>query len=284
MIKQAMIRLLVAAAIAGGAHEVHSQTSLPMPQLGPASGEPAPGEHPGFANGPLYGIGGVIGTIGVVGIWNQSQVVGCCGNQVSMSPSLNPPGPPGTGGSGGGGGAAPGGGGGGGAPPGGGGGGQAPRAPASQALRAGCNPPPVGETRFVMNEVVFDIPTNVSSQTITNIAARHDLTPVETSTLRLTGRTLRRWRIDNGAPVADVIRDVCTNAADRAVAGAQPNYLYALAQSQQEPVNSPQYAPEKLKLVDAHRLADGNKVLVAVISGESEYSAKAASGAFANSL
>jgi subtilisin family serine protease len=98
-----------------------------------------------------------------------------------------------------------------------------------------------------------------------NIASRHDLTPVETTTLRLTGRTLRRWRIDNGAPVADVIRDVCTNAADRAVAGAQPNYLYALAQSQQEPVNSAQYAPEKLKLVDAHRLADGDKVLVAVI-------------------
>jgi hypothetical protein len=88
---------------------------------------------------------------------------------------------------------------------------------------------------------------------------------VETTTLRLTGRTLRRWRIDNGAPVADVIRDVCTNAADRAVAGAQPNYLYALAQSQQELVNSAQYAPEKLKLIDAHRLADGDKVLVAMI-------------------
>jgi hypothetical protein len=88
---------------------------------------------------------------------------------------------------------------------------------------------------------------------------------VETSTLRLTGRTLRRWRIDNGAAVADVIRDVCTNAADRTVAGAQPNYLYALAQSQQEPINSAQYAPEKLKLVDAHRLADGDKVLVAAI-------------------
>src|SRR6516162_11717063 len=98
MTKQAIIRLLVALAIADGTHEVHAQ--LPMPQLGPASGEPAPGEHPGFANGPVYGIGGVIGTIGLVGVWNQSQVVGCCGNQESMSPSLNPPGPPGTGGSG----------------------------------------------------------------------------------------------------------------------------------------------------------------------------------------
>ena len=67
MTKQAIIRLLVAlvaTAIAGGAHGVHAQTQgcdgdcpLPMPQLGPASGEPAPGEHPGFANGPVYGIG-----------------------------------------------------------------------------------------------------------------------------------------------------------------------------------------------------------------------------------
>jgi hypothetical protein len=83
MTKQAIIRLLVAAAFAGGAHEVHAQTQgcegdcpLPIPRLGPASGEPAPGEHPGSANGPVYGIGGVIGTIGVVGIWNQSLRLG----------------------------------------------------------------------------------------------------------------------------------------------------------------------------------------------------------------
>jgi subtilisin family serine protease len=136
----------------------------------------------------------------------------------------------------------------------------------TQALRAGCNPPPTGETRFVPTDVVFDIPANVPAQTISDIAALHNLTPLETTTLRLTGRTLRRC-IDNGAPVADVIFAVCTstNPLDRLVAGAQPNYLYLFAQAQQEPVNAAQYAPEKLKLVDAHRLADGNKVLVAVI-------------------
>jgi hypothetical protein len=107
MTKQAIIRLLLASAIASGAHEVHAQ--LPMPQLGPASGEPALGEHPGFANGPVYGLGGVIGTIGAVEVWNQSQVVGCCENQQSLSPSVQSPGQ-------GGGGAGGGGGGGGGAP------------------------------------------------------------------------------------------------------------------------------------------------------------------------
>jgi len=47
------------------------------------------------------------------------------------------------------------------------------------------------------------------------------------------------------------------------------SFLFALTQDQQqEPVNSAQYAPQKLKLIDAHRLASGNKVLVAVIDSE----------------
>ncbi len=151
------------------------------------------------------------------------------------------------------------------------GGAPAPARPA--ALRAGCNPPPAGETRFVSNEVVFDIPTTVPTQTVDDIAARHAMTQQEVTTIRLTGRTLHVWRIDNGASVDDVIRDVCTNPADRQVAGAQPNYLYELAQptvsgQAQEPVNSAQYAPDKLRLLDAHRLASGNKVLVAIIDSE----------------
>ena len=173
----------------------------------------------------------------------------------------------GGGGGGGGGGAAPGAGGGGAGP------GGAPGATQPTALRAGCNPAPAGETRFVPNEVVFDIPTTVPAQTVNDIAARHAMTQQEVTTIRLTGRTLHTWRIDNGASVNDVIRDVCTNPADRQIAGAQPNYLYELAQptvsgQAQEPVNSAQYAPDKLKLVDAHRLASGNKVLVALIDSE----------------
>jgi len=39
-------------------------------------------------------------------------------------------------------------------------------------------------------DVVFDIPANVPAQTISDIAALHNLTPLETTTLRLTGRTL----------------------------------------------------------------------------------------------
>jgi Subtilase family len=202
-----------------------------------------------------------LGAIAVLGIWNF------------FNPPPPPPPPPGsyppdgvapthfqlTQGGDGGGGA---GGGGGGA----GGGGAPPSGPTVQALRSACNLPPAGVTSFVDNNVLFDIPSTVSAQVLDDIAARHNMTRLQTTTIRLTGRTLHVWRVDNGASVADMICNVCTT--ERQIAGAQPNYLFTPAQDQQEPVNSAQHAPEKLKLVDAHRLADGNKVLVAVIDSE----------------
>jgi hypothetical protein len=288
MTKQILVRLLMAGAIAYGVREARAQL-LPMPPPGPAS----PGSPANSSSIPVYAITGVIGALGVLGIWNQSQIVGCCGNQPSASPEPSPP-PPGSyspdavpttltqlpnvqtspmpGGGGGGGPAGapqtspmPGGGGGGGGT---GRGGPGAAKPTVQALRSGCNLPPVGETRFVPTEVVFDIPSSVSAQVLDDIAARHAMTRVETTGLRLTGRTLHRWRIEGGTSVADMIRNVCTDPSDRLVAGAQPNYLYALAQDQEEPVNSLQYVPEKLKLLDAHRLARGNKVLVAIIDSK----------------
>src|SRR5262249_36682682 len=48
----------------------------------------------------------------------------------------------------------------------------------------------------------------------------------------------------------------------------QPNYLFELTQAQSEPANSDQYAPAKLNLVEAHKLARGNRILIAVIDSE----------------
>jgi hypothetical protein len=288
--KPMLIRVLVAAAVFGATYDAHAQNRFGCGGGGDGGESqiqcrtgPTP-TLPGHTtnNGTIIAITTVISVIIVATIvaWLQPP-----------PPPNNPPPesyPPSgvaptqfhvahSGGAGGGGGGA---GGGGAIAPAGGGGGTSPGpggAPASArptALRAGCNPPPPGETRFVPNEVVFDIPTTVPTQTLDDIAARHAMTQQQMTTIRLTGRTLHVWRIDNGASVDDVIRDVCTNPADRQVAGAQPNYLYELAQptvsgqAPQEPVNAAQYAPDKLKLVDAHRLASGNKVLVAIIDSE----------------
>ena len=219
----------------------------------------------GLGNSTVYAITGAIGAIAVLGIWNFFN---------PAPPPPPPPPPPGsyppdgvapthlqlTQGGGPGGGAGGGGAGGGGA---GGGGAGGARPSAVQALRSTCNLPPAGVTSFVDDNVLFDIPSTVSAQVLDNIAARHNMTRLQTTTIRLTGRTLHVWRIDNGTSVAEYdLQRLHHRAAGRGRAAELPFHARAgpTGAGQQR-----QYAPEKLKLVDAHRLADGNKVLVAII-------------------
>jgi subtilisin family serine protease len=137
---------------------------------------------------------------------------------------------------------------------------QAPAPPAP--LRQGFNLPPPGETRFVPNEVMLDIPPNVTTAALDAIAARHRMTRLETQSFRLTGRTLHRWRLDGGGTVEAMIRGV---SGERQIAGAQPNYLYDLQQGDLPAANRDQYAAEKLDLSDAHKVATGSSILVALI-------------------
>jgi len=137
----------------------------------------------------------------------------------------------------------------------------APRkaAPLVTPLRSGFNQPPNGEDRYLKTEVILDIPANVPTSALDAIAARHTMTRMETRTFRLTGRTLHRWRLDGGGTVTAMIRGL---NSEPQVAGAQPNYLYDLTQ---ESATSAQYSVAKLRIREAHRLATGNGILVAVI-------------------
>jgi hypothetical protein len=129
--------------------------------------------------------------------------------------------------------------------------------------------PPPGERRFVPNEVVVGLDSNVSAQALGELAQRHRLTAIESRDVPLVGTTYHRWRIADGRSVFDVIRAL---EADGVVRHAQPNYRFTLAQA---PVPAPtasvaldtgtQYASTKLHLGEAHRFATGEKVLVAVI-------------------
>jgi len=139
------------------------------------------------------------------------------------------------------------------------------RAVAQQApARVGFFPPPPGETRYVSNEVVVDLAPRIRG--LNEIARRHRLTHLESHRLPVTGRTIQRWRINDGRPVSTVIRSL---ARDVRIAGAQPNYLFrleaedgAVAAEEGDPA---QYMVAKLHLPAAHQLATGNNVLVAVI-------------------
>jgi Subtilase family len=135
------------------------------------------------------------------------------------------------------------------------------------ASRGRSGVPPAGERRFVPNEVVVGLASNIPQGALDALAQRHRLTPLESHDIPLVGTTYHRWRFTDGRSISDVIR---TLEADGVVRHAQPNYRFTLAQA---PVPTApvardagtQYASAKLHLGEAHRFATGEKVLVAVI-------------------
>ena len=129
--------------------------------------------------------------------------------------------------------------------------------------------PPAGETRFVNNGVVFHVAPNVSQQAISDIARRYGLDTLSTQSFNLVGGTLVHFRINDGRPVADVIRAL---EAEN-VGTAQPNYVFRLQQDAALAArpgrgDPSQYVVNKLRLIDVHRIALGSNVTVAVIDSE----------------
>ncbi len=130
--------------------------------------------------------------------------------------------------------------------------------------------PPRGETRFVSNEMVFHVPSDVSPQAVDAAARRHGLVAVSSQNLTLSGGTLFHFRIDNGRQVSDVVRDL--EAENIGV--AQPNYVYRLQQDAHAPApalprgDPAQYVVSKLRLPEVHKIATGAGVLVAMINSQ----------------
>ena len=122
--------------------------------------------------------------------------------------------------------------------------------------------PPAGERRFVPTEVLVGLPSNLTPQALDALARRHRLVRLESQAIGLTSTTFHRWQITDQRSVADVVRAL---EADTSVRVAQPNYRFTLQQGQDRAGNDAQYALAKLRLPEAHRLATGGSVLVAVI-------------------
>ena len=175
---------------------------------------------------------------------------GGVGIVVPVVPS--PPGPPGTGVANlppGGGGAGGGGGGGGGA--------------------AG-GMPPRGERRFVLDEVITAFSSTATPAAIEQLARRYNLTQLESQSLPLSGSTLYRWRINGRRPVGDLIGAL---EDDRLVTRVQPNYIFSLQEdapklASQSQSYASQYVLAKLQVEQAHHIATGKSILVALIDSE----------------
>ncbi len=77
---------------------------------------------------------------------------------------------------------------------------------ARQTRGRNINIPPPGETHFVPNEALVEFDAGSSAQYLAALVRSLQLTPLETETFALTGRTLQRWRIDGARSVPNTLR------------------------------------------------------------------------------
>jgi hypothetical protein len=130
--------------------------------------------------------------------------------------------------------------------------------------------PPANERRYRPDEVLTQFASSVPNETIDALGRRLRLNRVASFTSN--DVIMSRWKIPDQRPVPAVVRSL---EAERIVLAAQPNYVYQL-QQRLAPGDEPagallaegdggQYALAKLRLREAHQLAKGEKVLIAVI-------------------
>jgi len=151
--------------------------------------------------------------------------------------------------------------------------------------------PAADETRFVPDEVLFELAPDAQAETVLR---RYGATLITSRRVELAGTTIIRARLEAGRDLRAVLSQM---AGDNAIAGAQPNFTYELQQEMARPVSTtasggarvdvptlrlsdpaavrtapaprrelpPQYVVDKLKLADVHKLARGATIRVAVI-------------------
>ena len=113
------------------------------------------------------------------------------------------------------------------------------------------------------NELVAEIDGAMSDEQVRALAQRHGMVLVESQNFPLIGATVGLFRITDGRPLDTARRAF---AADSSVRAVQFNWRYLLQQTKPLTEGDPaQYAVAKLKLPQAHQLAHGMNVTIAVI-------------------
>jgi subtilisin family serine protease len=114
------------------------------------------------------------------------------------------------------------------------------------------------------NEIVVEIDGAQTDAQADELARRHGLTRLQSQNFPLVGATIGLFRITDRRPVETVSREFATEPSVRSV---QPNFRYLLQDQKAVPAEGDpaQYALAKLRLPEAHTLAHGANVAVAVI-------------------
>jgi subtilisin family serine protease len=131
-----------------------------------------------------------------------------------------------------------------------------PRRDASQAAAAGA--------RTVVDEIVAEIDGSLTSAQTDELARRHGLARLQSQDFPLIGASIGLFRVTDRRSVETASRELATDANVRSV---QPNFRYLLQEQKAAPAEGDpaQYALAKLRLPEAHTLAHGANVTIAVI-------------------
>jgi subtilisin family serine protease len=116
----------------------------------------------------------------------------------------------------------------------------------------------------IVNEFVAEIDGSLSEAQANELARRHGLARLQSQNFPLVGATIGLFRVTDRRSSETASRDFATDASVRSV---QPNFRYLLqdqraALTEGDPA---QYANAKLRLPQAHTLAHGANVTIAVI-------------------
>ena len=131
-----------------------------------------------------------------------------------------------------------------------------PRRDASQAAAAGA--------LTVVDEIVAEIDGSLTQAQTDELARRHGVARLQSQDFPLIGASIGLFRVADRRSVETASRELATDASVRSV---QPNFRYVLQDQKAAPAEGDpaQYALAKLRLPEAHMLAHGANVTIAVI-------------------
>lgn len=133
------------------------------------------------------------------------------------------------------------------------------------------NLPATGETRFLPNEILVIFRDKTSAARIAAIAKRQRLELAQVRELPLIGVRVHRFRFAGNRKVKDVLTAIAREAQ---VISVEPHYVFAL---QEDATGTgpnpapPSYSGSLLHLSEAHKLATGRGVRVAVIDSQIDF-------------
>ena len=111
-------------------------------------------------------------------------------------------------------------------------------------------------------EILVLVDAGRASEIAARLASQYNVTADPRVTIPLLDGALVRLRLPANRSLESLLAALST---DPDIELAQPNYDYSVSKGKASPKTAPQYAGETIRLDEAHRLARGNGIMIAVI-------------------